>query len=125
MRDEDKTKEQLISELIELRQRITELEKSETDSKKDSKDDCALPVELSDVRVDLEGEAADLVFVKDITSCKQVEEEKERPETQFLHSLADLFRAMRELIEQSLMKPERQEFTNKNRIENRSIPTRQ
>ena len=31
MRDEDKTKEQLVNELAELRQRITELEASETE----------------------------------------------------------------------------------------------
>jgi len=34
MKDEDRTKEQLISELVELRQRITELEKSETEHKR-------------------------------------------------------------------------------------------
>lgn len=33
MKDEDKTKDQLISELVELRQRITELEESETERK--------------------------------------------------------------------------------------------
>ncbi len=33
MKDKDKTKEQLISELVELRQRITELEKSEAERK--------------------------------------------------------------------------------------------
>jgi PAS domain-containing protein len=33
MKDEDKTKEQLVNELVELRQRITQLEKSETSRK--------------------------------------------------------------------------------------------
>jgi len=32
--DEDKTKEQLINELVEMRQRITELEKSEKQRKR-------------------------------------------------------------------------------------------
>jgi PAS domain-containing protein len=34
MKDEDKTKDQLTNELVEMRQRISELEKSETDLKK-------------------------------------------------------------------------------------------
>ena len=34
MRDEDKTKEQLVNELAELRQRITELEALETERKR-------------------------------------------------------------------------------------------
>jgi len=32
--DKDKTKDQLINELMEMRQRITELEKSETERKR-------------------------------------------------------------------------------------------
>ena len=50
MKDEDKTKEQLINELVELRQRVAELETAETERK---------PVEevREEVQVALRGKA--------------------------------------------------------------------
>jgi hypothetical protein len=73
MKDEDKTKEQLINELVELRGRMAELEASETERKRAEEERERLVLELQDALAKVKTLSGLLPIC---ASCKKVRNEE-------------------------------------------------
>lgn len=88
MRDKEKTKEQLINELVEVRRRITELEAAEIERKREeealqrTKDKLEIKVEMRTSELRLANE----LLKKEIAECKEAEEEKEKMQVRFFQA---------------------------------------